>query len=34
LHQSSLAPWWIGQTGRTTLLVVGAALPCSASELA
>ena len=23
LHQSSLAPWWIGQTGRTTLLVVG-----------
>jgi hypothetical protein len=25
LHQSWLAPWWIGRTGRTTLLVVGAA---------
>jgi hypothetical protein len=25
LHQSWLGPWWIGQTGRTTLLVVGVA---------
>jgi hypothetical protein len=24
LHHSWLAPWWIGRTKRTTLLVVGA----------
>jgi hypothetical protein len=26
LHHSWLAPWWIGRTGRTTLLVVGEVL--------